>query len=85
MSSSNSEHDNNKNIAYVGDWTKTEGARILEQFLSVRGLIYVPSNPDSIPETVDWLFGNELFKLFVGQSICTTNKIPVNIRPPQNQ
>jgi len=66
VSSSDSERD--KNVADVGEWTETEGARNLEQFLGVKGQTYVPSNPKSLPEAVDRFFGYEPFQLFVDQS-----------------
>jgi hypothetical protein len=65
--SSDSEHDN-KNIADVGDWTGTKGARNMEQFLGAKGLTNVHNNPERIPEAADQFLGNELFHLFVDQS-----------------
>jgi hypothetical protein len=66
VSSSDLEHDN-EDIADVGHWTETEGARNVEQFLGVIGLTCVPNNPESIPKQVTDLLGMSSFSCLDGR------------------
>jgi hypothetical protein len=63
MNSSDSE---NAKTNVLLTW-ENEHARNLGQFLSVKGLTYVPNNPESLPGAAGQFLGDELFQLFVVQ------------------